>query len=251
MKNIFQKAIPFGIAFLFSLNAQAQVTSEVRDYWDSTDVTNDTMYFWVGQGDAHAWNFNQTNIGSSQVTYRYRKTYVQMQSGASALFCVYHNDDINDPQSQCYGPTVFFSANFITDPGEHNTLIADFNSGTTTPGISIVQYHIWDVNNIADSVNLTLVYNVTPVGMAESFGDDVIGEPYPNPSGSVFNIPVNNVQDGWITICNAQGQLVAEKSILNSSLITIDATSWAEGVYFVMLHSGNGEVIAQRRLAKN
>lgn len=252
MKNIFLKAIPFGIAFLFGLNSQAQVTSEVRDYWDSTNVTNDTMYFWVGQGESHAWNFNQTNMGSSQVSYRFKKIYLQMQTGASALFCVYHNDDINDPQSQCYGPTVYFSANFITDPGEHNTLMADFNSGTTTPGISIVQYHIWDVSNPSDSVNITLVYNVTPVGMAESFGDDALGEPYPNPVNAQFSLPVNSsLTNSWICITNISGQQVGENIMINSSLITIDAATWSEGIYFVVLYSEDGEVIGRRKLVKN
>lgn len=229
--------------------AHAQVSSEIRDFNNNNIVTDDTITFWVDIGDAHAYNFNQYNIGSSQVTYKVAKSYVQMMSGASANFCVYHNNDAGDPQSQCYIPSIFLSGDFITAPGEYNTLLADFTAGSTSTGTSIVVYKFYDVNSPADSARITLVYNVTPVGIAEGFGNSSLGEPYPNPANGVVHIPVRSTQaNAKMIITNALGQQVLVQTVNNLSLITIDVSLWKEGMYFVCLFSEEGDVIARRKL---
>jgi len=246
-KNLLKAALVFGSAFLFSAQSRAQVTSEVRDFYNSNVVTNDTINFWVNLGSAHAYNFNQYNISASQVTYKVRKTNTQMMSGAQSNFCVYHNNDAADPQSQCYIPSITLSGTFITAPGEYNTLLADFNSGTTTTGVSIVRYTFFDVSNPNDSVNIVLVYNVTPVGIAESFVT-TLGEPYPNPATDNVSVAYNftNENGGNVTVTDVAGKVISTEVLSSKEgILQLETSAWAKGVYMISLTDENG--IAARR----
>lgn len=246
-KLLVKSAFVFAAALSFGVQANAQVTSEVRDFYNSNVLTNDTVYFWVGLGTAHAYNFNQYNISANGVTYKVQKTNVQLMTGAQSNFCVYHNNDAGDPQSQCYIPSITLSGTFITGAGEYNTLLADFNSGTTTPGISIVRYKFFDVNNAADSVSITLVYNVTPVGIAESI-NTTLGEPYPNPATDNFSVAYNfsNENGGNATVTDINGNVVYTETLsAKNGVLAIETAFWAKGVYILSLTDESG--IAARR----
>lgn len=250
MKNIFLKAaLVLGSAFLLSNDSKAQVSSEVRDYYNNSSIlTNDTVWFWVPMGTLHVYNFNQYNIDSVSITYKTRKTNVQLMSGAHSNFCMYHNDDMGDPQSQCYTPTVTLSGNFSTDPGEFNTLIADFSPGTTTPGVSIVRYTFFDINNVNDSVDLVLVYNATPVGITEANGVNV-SEPYPNPSnGSVsVNYGFVNANSGTATITDVAGNVVYVQSLSAANgIMNIETSQWAKGMYLLNITDENGVAVHRK-----
>lgn len=248
-KNILKAALIFGSAFFISAQAKAQVSSEVRDFYNSNVMTNDTAYFWVNLGSAHAYNFNQYNISTNPVTYKVRKVNMQLMSGAQSNFCLYHNNDAGDPQSQCYIPTVTLSGTFTTDPGEYNTLLADFNAGTTTPGVSIVRYTFFDMSNANDSVILTLVYNVTPVGIAESFGT-TLGEPYPNPATSHVSVAYqfSNENGGNATVTDLSGNIIYVQALSSKEgMLQLETSSWAKGVYMISLTDENG-MAARRKI---
>ena len=236
-------------ALLFGTEAKSQVTSELRDFYDSSLVTNDTMYFWVGLGQAHAYNFNQYNISANQVTYKVRKANLQLMSGASSNFCIYHNNDAGDPQSQCYIPSIMLSGTFSTDPGEYNTLLADFSAGTTTTGISIVRYTFFDIGNANDSITITLIYNVTPVGVAESMGVN-LGEPFPNPASTSVTVEYsfNKTNTGTAVVTDLNGRVIYYRAITSESdKLVIETSSWAKGVYLLSVADENG-IAAKRKI---
>lgn len=246
-KNLLKAALVFGSAFLLTAQSYAQVSSEVRDYYDSNLVTGDTIHFWVGMGTLHVYNFNQYNISSVPVTYKVRKVNLQLMNGAHSNFCIYHNDDLADPQSQCYIPSVTMSGTFTTDPGEYNTLLAEFNPGTTTPGVSIVRYTFFDNNNAADSVILTLVYNATPVGMTESFVA-TLGEPYPNPATDIVSAAYHfsNENGGNAVVTDLTGKAVYSQALYSrDGILQLETSAWAKGIYMISLTDENG--IAARR----
>lgn len=249
MKNLILKAIPFGVAFLFSANVTAQVSSEIRDYNFGNVLTNDTCTFWVAVNDAHQYLFNQYNISTSQWTYRVRKTNVALVSGAGTTFCIYHNNDAGDPQSQCYGTSVTLSGNFVTDPGEYNTLFADFYAGPNT-GTSMVTYTFFNLSNVSDSASITCIYHVTPLGISENV-IDALGQPYPDPANGIFRIPVaTSDRNAVLIITNTAGQEVGERISCDAAVITVDATAWAEGMYFIAMISESGEVIARTKVVR-
>lgn len=251
MKKFILKAIPLiGIAFLFGTTAKAQSSIEIRDAYTGTVLTTDTVYYWVALGTSHQYDFDYYNIGSTAITYKMTKTNLQLQTGASSWFCLYHNNDPSDPQSQCYIPSVTNSGNFVTGPGEFNTLLADFSAGTTNTGTSIVRYKWYDINNPNDSAILTIVYNVTPVGIEESFVGGSMGEPYPNPASSQTSIAYefNGETSGNAVVTDVAGKIVYNEA-LNSrtGILSIETSMWSDGIYFVTLMSDNA-VIARRKL---
>lgn len=250
MKKFILKAIPvFGIAFLFASGARAQSTMNIRDFYNGNVVTNDTVYFWVNIGQAHQYLFNQTNISAGTVTYKVIKANVQLVSGALSNFCIYHNNDAGDPQSQCYIPSVTQSGNFITDPGEFNTLLADFGPGNT-PGVSIVKYKFYDIANPNDSTQLVLVYNATPVGIAESFVGGSLGEPYPNPANGAVAVPyeLGNSGSVHLVVTDAVGRMVHNEMLtFTSGTAYLNTESWADGIYFITLVS-DGEAFARKKM---
>jgi hypothetical protein len=248
-KYVLKAALVFGAAFLLSANSQAQVSSELRNFYNANVVTNDTFDFWVNLGGAHAYNFNQYNISANQVTYKVRKTNLQLMSGAQSNFCLYHNNDPADPQSQCYIPTVTLTGTFVTGPGEYNTLLADFNAGSTTTGISVVRYTFFDVNNANDSVSIILRYHVTPVGINESMSA-TLGEPYPNPvSDNVsFAYSFSNENGGSATITDISGKVIYTEAVSSKEgVLHLETSAWAKGVYVISLENENG-IVARRKM---
>lgn len=240
MKKLFLKAIPVGIAFLFAAEVNAQSSIEIRDAFTGTVITADTLYYWVALGTSHQYDFDYYNVGSASITYKMNKTNLQLQTNASSWFCLYHNNDPADPQSQCYIPSVINSGNFITEPGEFNTLLADFSAGSTNTGTSIVRYKWYDINNPADSAVLVLVYNVTPVGIAESSAGS-LGEPYPNPANGLVTIPYDFTgENGEIIITDAAGRVVYQQALHTvTATIELNCGEWATGMYFITLADDN------------
>lgn len=69
---------------------------------------------------------------------------------------------------------------------------------------------------------------------------------YPNPaSKEVFLRLKNNVDDSLVvTITNSHGQVLErKKQFENTAVITLDITSYAAGIYFVILKAGNNTII--------
>ncbi len=250
MKKFILKAVPFiGIAFLFPTVLSAQVSSEIRDE-NNAVITSDTLYYWMPPATSHRVDPSQFNISSTTITYKVMKIESALISGASAWFCIYHNGDSSDVQSHCYLPSVTVTPHtFVTAPGDFNMLLADFYSGTNY-GTSIVRYKFYDINNANDTAFVTMVYNVTPVGIAESFVGGSMGEPYPNPASSQTSIAYefNEKTSGNAVVTDITGKIVYSET-LNSrtGILSIETSMWSDGIYFVTLMSDNA-VIARRKL---
>ena len=139
------------------------------------------------------------------------------------------------------------SGDFSTDPGDYNTLLADFVAGTSA-GTSVVTYRFYDINNTNDSACITLVYNVTPVGIAETAAT-MLGEPYPNPAGNSVTIPVLNSGDQVeVRLVNVLGEVVGSSLATSSdNAVRLDVAELSSGLYFALMVSNN-EVIDRKRL---
>lgn len=249
MKKFIFKAVPFfGIAFLLPAFVSAQISSEIRDE-NSNVITGDTLYYWMPPATSHRVDLNQYNISSNSITYKVTKIESTITSGASAWFCIYHNGDSADVQSHCYLPSVFTTPHtFVTSPGDFNMLLADFYSGTNY-GTSIIRYRFYDINNPNDTVLITMVYNVTPAGMGESFAGS-LGEPYPNPATSFVSIPYNfsNNNPGNTVVTDINGRMVYTQILpAQSGVLYIETSSWANGIYLLSLTDENG-IVARRKI---
>lgn len=248
-KTIFKAVSMFiGTAFFLPLLVVAQTTSEVRDF-NSANVTGDTMYFWVGINSTHQIDFGQYNISSTSVTYKITRTDVSMVAGASAWFCVYHNADPLDTQSQCYPPAITTSGNFVTAPGDFNLLLADFATGPNT-GTSVVTYTFFNANTAGDTAKITLIYIVTPVGIAEnSVASGRINMVYPNPSSGVANVSYSSdAVTTEVVVSDVTGKEI-ERTIVadQAGMVSLNTSEWASGLYVISLVS-DGITVAREKL---
>jgi hypothetical protein len=230
MKNLFIKAAL--AAFFIAGNLSAQSSMEIHDVFGNI-VDGDTMYYYVAVNGTHYTDFHQYNLRDTAITYKVKKTQVTMTATSSAWFCVYANSDANNPQSQCYIPSTVNSGDFVTDSAAHNMLLADFAAGANT-GISIVQYKFYDKYNPADSSVITLVYNVTPVGISENAQNEIVSV-YPNPAEDKTVISLTNTSESAsIVITDLYGRTVFSQSMnpaVNS--VAISTKEWSSGIYFV------------------
>ena len=251
MKKLFLTGITlFVIPFLAPLLCSAQISSEIRDM-NNAVVTGDTFYYWMPPATTHQVDFNQYNISSTSVTYKVTKIQNPIVAGASAWFCVYHNGDSSDVQSHCYLPSLSTTPHtFVTANGDFNMLLVDFYSGPNY-GVSIITYKVFDVNNPNDTALITLVYNVTPVGVADSFVGEKLGEPYPNPAATEFSM---NYDLGSITgdvrmvVYNTLGEVVRSESLNGTAgTFRMEVATLENGVYIAALEV-NGSRLSAKRL---
>lgn len=243
MKNkIFKAALVLGSAFLFQ-PALAQ-SSHFEDP-NGNDVTGDTIDYWVPVSSSHQTDFNQINTDRT-TTYKVQKTNTVITSTAMTWFCVYHNANMADLQSQCYDTSTTLSSNFVTDSAEFNMLLCDFAAGTS-PGVTIVKYKFFNTIDANDTAVLWLRYNVTPVGIAETH-NATLGEPYPNPATTNFAVAYSfsNDNGGNAVITDLSGKVIYSQAVsAQNGILNIETSSWAKGVYMLSLTDENG--IAARR----
>lgn len=248
MKKLITKAAI--AAFFITGNLSAQSSMEIHDVFGNM-VDGDTMYYWVAVNGTHYTDFHQYNMSDSAITYKVKKTQVQMTATSSAWFCVYHNSDPNDQQSQCYIPTTFNSGDFVTDTGAHNLLLADFAAGANA-GISIVTYKFYDKFNTADSSVITLVYNVTPVGVEELAPSGIVSM-YPNPAEDNTTIRFSNESgnNSLIQITDVAGRVVFTQTIIGTSgTVSISCSDWGKGMYFVSVIADDKATAVQRLIVR-
>ncbi len=242
--TILKAALVLSSAFLVS-TAFAQ--SHYEDP-NGNNVTGDTIDYWVPANGSHQTHFDHINTSGSTVTYKVQKTNTVITATAATWFCVYHNADPADLQSQCYIPNTTVSGNFITDSSSFNQLLCDFSAGSTF-GITIVRYKFYDVNNPNDTAVLHLRYNVTPVGIAESH-NAILGEPYPNPATNNFSVAYSFADNigGTVNVTDLTGKVVYTLSLApQNGILNIETSSWAKGVYMLSLTDENG-MAARRKI---
>lgn len=228
------------LLFAFAMNAQSSL--EIREHGTSNVVTGATYNFWIAANSStHTFEIDAFNVSNAAVTYKISKTNVTIDAGASSWFCVFHNGDATDIQSHCYLPAVTTTAHsFNTNPGEFNSISADFSPGANN-AISIVRYKIYDMNNTADSAIVTLVYNVSPAGISSVFAPDFsVGKAYPNPSAGTFNFTVDaSTHPVNYVIYNLTGELVKSETISAASgMLSLDLSALPNGVYTCRFLSG-------------
>lgn len=244
MTNIFSKAAI--AAFFISGTLSAQSSMEIHDVFGNI-VDGDTMYYYVPANGTHYTDFHQYNLRDTAITYKVKKTQVVMTATSSAWFCVYHNSLANDPQSQCYIPSTVNSSDFVTDSAAHNLLLADFAAGANF-GVSIVQYKFYDKYNPSDSSVITLIYNVTPVGVQENTAASITGM-YPNPSSENTTIQFSNAtaENATIQITDVTGRVVFSQPMnASNGSFTVPCSEWESGLYMVSVLSEDRITSVQR-----
>lgn len=251
MKKIFLVSL-FGCCIMHAL---AAASLEVRDV-NGNVVTGMTFYYTLpGGSPTHTVNFDFYNIGSSPVSYKITKTNVTIDPGALSWFTISQNNDPNSPINYCYPPAMSTPPhNYYTQAGDFNRLGASFDPGTNT-ATSVVHYVMFDMNNVADSAGITLVYNVTPSGIASLYdANSLLGEAYPNPSQGIFSftsgLPENETV--MILVQDMNGELaVKQAAAVSGGTIRLDLSGLSSGLYVCRFADSSGEIALRRLMMLN
>jgi Secretion system C-terminal sorting domain len=192
-------------------------------------------------------HFTVSNISNASKTYKVRKANIVLADvAAQTTFCT----DMN-----CYGPGQMLSYNVPLASNASFDLSLDYNTGSMT-GITRVSYTVYDINNVSDSIMLTLEYNVVngPASVASnSLIKPSVSNPQPNPATSVFAINYKFGStapgDAKLIVYNMLGAAVLETEITSvEGTVRMDVSTLPAGVYFCTL-TNNGRQLATKRLA--
>ncbi len=242
------------IAFVGFLKAQSsfQVTELVggnaaqSHYVFNTDTTNINS-------PTELLEFKIKNISGSNKLTKIRKAITYLATNTITAT----NHDIYFCYNQtCYTPYTNYSvANIaagaaLPNGGGTYGLRTEYDH-VKVIGTSVVRYTIYDSTNTADSVNITITYNVSGVNSIKNMANSIfLSNASPNPATNAVNFTYdfsNLGSDASIKIYNLLGNLV-KTVILNPSLKStqIDVSILEEGFYFYTLIA-NGRNSATRK----
>ncbi len=94
-----------------------------------------------------------------------------------------------------------------------------------------------------------LQFSGTVIGINEQYANQENILIYPNPSGGLFNAELNNnTEEAEIRISDVSGKQVFYSAFYHT--ISVDATDWAKGVYFVKITQNNKTGINKKIIIK-
>ncbi|MEY4969685.1 MAG: hypothetical protein RLZZ261_1456 [Bacteroidota bacterium] len=123
-----------------------------------------------------------------------------------------------------------FSGNGVTG--------ASFDPATAGTGTHVITYSYTDANGCANSATTTIVVDAC-VGMDEASLNAI--RVFPNPTNSVINVETTRDDLAAVVLTNSVGEVVAR-----SNSTQIDATQFANGLYFVTAIFADGSTSVAR-----
>jgi hypothetical protein len=240
----------FALAAL-SIPAAAQSIRVENQETGNTVANGSTITYWIpALNGSGPWldvrHFTVTNISGMTKTFKVRKMNITLANvAAQTTFCTDQN---------CYGPGQMLSYNIPMNSNTSFDLSLDYNTGSAT-GITRVSYTIYDINNVNDSLMLTLEYNVAngPASVTTNLVKPSVSNPQPNPASDMFAINfkmgTTPPADAKLVVYNMLGAAVLETEITSAEgTIRMDVSTLPAGVYFCTL-TNNGRQLATKRLA--
>ena len=245
-----KKILLLGVLGL-TVNVFAQSTIQVKDHTNNVLLApNDTVYV----ATTAETNFKiELDIKNTDLNSTHRYTAIRynavLNAGASAYFCF---------AGSCYGDQTFISPNSLTltggqsasdIAGTFNTLVTDLDEGPVA-GLSIIKYSFINVDNMSDSVQVSIRYNAAPstVGIKESSKNlNASFGIFPNPAKETTSLLVNAVKatESSVQLFNSLGEVVYQKNVNlveGKNKIEVSLENLASGVYFANLKTENGNV---------
>jgi len=240
------------VALASFVNAQSsfQITElnsgnpAMNHYVHNTDTTNMNSPMELDE-------FKIKNVSSSSKKVCIKKIILN-NAGGSGAHNMYYCFNLN-----CYTPFVYYSYATIaagsalpSGSGLDYGLRAEFDANMYVAN-SVVRYSIYDSLNHADSLNITISYNVSGVSGIKNNTNVFVSNVAPNPATNVVNFTYelgSANTDASIKIYNTLGNLVKTIS-LNPALknTQVDVSTLEEGFYFYSVVA-NGKAISTKRL---
>lgn len=231
------------LSFVSVVTAQMQI----KNYGNGAVVpANGTVQLYTAPEVNFKVTFDIKNLSAATKTYTAKRYDIQLNNEpvstttANAYFCF---------GGYCYGNTTTISPNSISlqanesasqKSGDYWMLIADLDEAQDV-GLSLVKYTFMDVNNNADSVQVTIQYNDITTGIKEASVKSALKfSVSPNPSNSGLVTVKGDMDFTKVEVINQLGAVILSKNQPSvDGKINLDLSSSAPGVYFIRAFSGN------------
>jgi hypothetical protein len=191
---------------------------------------------------------NRTAITNTYSVARYDK---YLNAGAVAYFCFGPFGNVFPPSTTVCPVS---DQVVLMKDSVNNNFVADLDEGPAQ-GYSLVKYILFNVNNAADTLSFSIVYNqATVVNEAFSFLESV-SNVYPNPAQNETNVNITLVKESdiAISIINNAGQVVISQNAslsAGSNNVNIDTRNLAAGIYNVLVASKEGSTVKKLTVTK-
>ncbi|HEX5111278.1 MAG TPA: T9SS type A sorting domain-containing protein [Saprospiraceae bacterium] len=114
-------------------------------------------------------------------------------------------------------------------PGEQFLVAATYGRGMYKISAEEVSTSVADISNLTGNINV-----------------------YPNPASGWTTIEIPKLQGRYkISISDFSGKIVLDKTMMIHENFSFDASTWADGVYFMVLTDERGNVVAKTKLVKS
>ncbi|MDP2388418.1 MAG: T9SS type A sorting domain-containing protein [Bacteroidota bacterium] len=118
----------------------------------------------------------------------------------------------------------------------------DFDPAAAGSGTHIISYIYADANGCSDTATQSVTVDPC-IGLKETFAGMELSV-FPNPSNGIFSIELNGVHADLVnyTVTDARGRIVKTSSVdtrKNAIATSLDLSDFDNGVYFLLLNSGN------------
>ena len=155
-----------------------------------------------------------------------------------------------DAQS-CYpdlGPhTTDDSSYFPNQPGLFDIQFVSFINAV--PGTHYITFALRDMTSIGgSSKNITFIVNKFPTSVTNTAKSSDEVTLYPNPARKELNVLFNAEADvRMISVYNMIGKSVSVYKLSSNSSAMLDIENLPQGIYFIRLIDGQGQVVATRK----
>jgi len=219
-----RKLLLTSLSILFSVFAFSQNYTLI-DADNSNDITNSSITKTGNVNDSQiAHDVHVKNNTSSSATLKAFKREMVMINNSMASICF---------AGQCYSPSTDTSTQALTlSAGATSTsdgLICDFYPDGA--GTSIVDYVIFNVNDISDSVSVRVTYDISTDINGNYISNSLIA--FPNPANNQINFKYSLSKKSYINIYNVVGKKINTIN-LNSTqgIYTLNTDNYNSGIYF-------------------
>jgi len=217
----------------------------LTDMDNSSDITNQsiTKTGTVGGGTI-SHSVSVTNNLSTSATLKAFKREMQMANNSSISICF---------AGQCYPPSTDTSGNSVTigagQTETANALVCDFYPDGA--GTSIVDYVIFNVNDLSDSVNVRVTYDISTGINGNYVSNSLIA--YPNPANNQISFKYDlKSKKSYINIYNVVGEKINTIN-LNSQqgVYTLNTSNFNSGIYFYDFNIDGKKVSTNKFIVKH
>lgn len=152
----------------------------------------------------------------------------------------------------CFSPTTDTSLTQITlQPGETTSEFSGDYEPKSQIGSSFITYVFYDLNNMSDSVSVTVEFKASPAGIEDELASKInFSNAYPNPANKVayfdYAMPAE-VNQAKLIVSNLLGAVVETVNITaNDNRIELNTNNLKNGLYICSLEVQNSVVMTKK-----